>query len=244
MKRKVQKFSLCVGTLMRCHRLIVDILTSEHKVIPKVAEKTSILLQTLSLLPAGKSDTDFQWCARDLKSTLLSIAAKLQMQRFGGGGNFRKAFFVLPAVESSTNRISHSIRQSSSVNMFWTSWLSLLRIKLPKRSERSDTNIHSILFPLEVSEIDIGVLLRFTWYRFDITQNRQEILVVLRKIQSRVQSRGISVHPGICQQEHLHQALNMLTSLECVDMQNMLKILKSISCCFSASDLWWCWKRL
>ena len=139
-----------------------------------------LLLETLSLLPAGTSKANLHWWAPDLKSrspaiATLSDAALLSVG--GGGHSAETTLFVLPVVQSfmfTTSRIRDSTRQSvqkGCCQYVLDHSCRYYEADFNQKSEAlaaEDTNIQSILLSLAlVSENVIEALLRFTWYRFD-----------------------------------------------------------------------------
>jgi tetratricopeptide (TPR) repeat protein len=153
-----------------------------------------LLLQTLSLLPAGTSKENLRWWAPHLKSissaiATLSDAAVLKPST---------TLFVLPVVQSfmsSTKRIPESIRLSvheACCRYVLNHGRRYYDPGFPQHAEAlaaEDTNIQSILPYLETSPFPnvMEVLLRFTWYRFDTlpsTKVARRTLSLARKLRN------------------------------------------------------------
>ena len=136
-----------------------------------------LLLQTLSLLPAGTSKANLNWWAPDLKSRSTAIATLSDAALLIRHSSYAETtLFVVPVVQSfmsTTNRILKSTRESIQEACYRYVLDHRCRYHETDFNEKSealaaeDTNIQSILLSLNVSERVIEVLLHFTWYRFD-----------------------------------------------------------------------------
>ena len=137
-----------------------------------------LLLETLSLLPAGTSKANLHWWVPNLKSRSSAIAtlSDAALLLVSGGYSTETTLFVLPVVQSfmsATNRIPDTTCQSvqkaccqyvlDHSGRYYEADFN----QKSKALAAEDTNIQSILLPLVVSESIIKVLLHFTWYRFD-----------------------------------------------------------------------------
>jgi len=137
-----------------------------------------LLLETLSLLPAGTSKANLHWWAPNLKSRSSAIAtlSDAALLMVGGVNSTETTLFVLPVVQSfmsTTNRIrdttSQAVQKACCQYVLDHSgrYYEADFNQKSKALAAEDTNIQSILLPMVVSESVLKVLLHFTWYRFD-----------------------------------------------------------------------------